>query len=60
MVMSTAFRRYEWLDDTFNPRQLVLEKRGQKYVILFGLSEKDELAKIDTKKDYEKLIGWRE
>ena len=60
MVLNTALRRYEYLDSLFNPYCLRIEKRGQKYVIWFGLSLKDEPVKIVTKKDFEKLIGWRE
>lgn len=63
MVLSTAIRRYEYLDSLFNAWVIRLEKEGVKhpnYVIYFSLDKDDTPAKIDTKKDFEKLVGWRD
>ena len=63
MVLSTALRRYEYLDSLFNPTHLCLEKHGTKdpkYSILFGFDKDDWLSVIRTKEDFEKLIGWKE
>jgi hypothetical protein len=63
MVLSTAFRRYEYLDSLFNAWVIRLEKEGinyPNYVIYFSLDKGDVPKKIDTKKDFEKLIGWRD